>query len=129
MASKSPSTPTVVPWTPDASSAGGSSPLPREIRDIATDLYGAPSALTPAAIDELRRRAHDAADAFGSAHRERRGRAERVLEAVPGGARVERAAFKAAVAELGRGRYVHPEVPPPPPPPRRAASARGGRPG
>ena len=110
-----------------AIAAGVPPPLPREIRDIATDLYGAPRALTPAAIDELRRRAHEAADAFGSAHRERRGRAERVLEAVPrtGGARVERAAFKAAVAELGRGRYVHPEVPPPPPPPRRAASARG----
>ena len=110
-----------------AIAAGVPPPLPREIRDIATDLYGAPRALTPAAIDELRRRAHEAADAFGSAHRERRSRAERVLEAVPrtGGARVERAAFKAAVAELGRGRYVHPEVPPPPPPPRRAASARG----
>ena len=93
-----------------AIAAGVPPPLPREIRDIATDLYARPRALTPAAIDELRRRAHEAADAFGSAHRERRGRAERVLEAVPraGGARVERAAFKAAVAELGRGRYVHP---------------------
>ena len=98
-----------------AIAAGVPPPLPREIRDIATDLYGAPRALTPAAIDELRRRAHEAADAFGSAHRERRGRAERVLEAVPEPRRARRARRLQGRRRRARPRAVRP--------PRGAAAA------